>query len=74
LQVVGSAGGLSAHEAAHDAERPVAVHFGGRSLAVSVTVDSFAQQMGAEAGQSEAVAHESVVFGEQELTVLHAFI
>jgi hypothetical protein len=74
LQVVQSAGGLSLHEVTHEAERPVAVHFGGRSLAVSVTSDSFPQQIGAEAGQSAAVEHASVAFEGQELALPHAFI
>lgn len=74
VQVAQSAGGLSLHEVVHEAERPVAVHFGGRSLAASVTSDSFAQQIGAEAGQSEAVEHASVAFEAQELGLLHAFV
>lgn len=74
VQVAALAGGLSVHEAAHEAERPVAVHFGGRSLAVSVMSESFPQQMGAELGQSAAVEHASVAFEAQELALLHAFI
>jgi hypothetical protein len=74
LQFSESAGGLSLHEDAHEAERPVAVHFGGMSFAASVTSVSFAQQMGAELGQSEAVKHARVVVAGQALGLLHAFV
>jgi hypothetical protein len=68
------AGGLSLQEDAHEAARPVAVHFGGRSFAASVTSVIFAQQMGAELGQSEAVKHARVVFAGQAVALLHAFV
>jgi hypothetical protein len=74
LHIVASAGGLSLQEDAHEAERPVAVHFGGRSFNASATSDSFAQQMGVELGQSEAVEHARVAFAAQELALLHAFV
>lgn len=67
-------GGLSLHEAAHDAERPVAVHFGGRSFAVSGTRVMCAQQMGADPGQSEAVEHASVAFDAHEEAEPHALV
>jgi hypothetical protein len=73
LHVVASDGGLSLHDAAHDVARPAAVHFGGRSFDESVTSDRFAQQMGAEAGQSDAVEQLRVAFDAQELGALQAF-
>jgi hypothetical protein len=66
-------GGLSLHEDAHEAERPVVVHSGGRSFAGSVTSVIFAQQMGAELGQSEAVEHARVAFAAQDAEEVHAF-
>jgi len=74
LQVVGSDGGLSLHEVAHDAEREVSMHFGGRSLSASGPSVIRAQQMGAEPGQSAAVEHERVTFDAQEAGALHAFV
>jgi hypothetical protein len=74
LQVVASDGGLSLHEAAHDAERPVAVHFGGRSFAASGARVMCAQQMGVDAGQSAAVEHASVAFDAHEEAAPHAFV
>ena len=73
MQLYGFTGGLSLHVEAHEDERPVAVHFGGRSLAASVTSDSFAQQMGAEVGQSAAVEQLSVAFAGQELALPQVF-
>ena len=67
-------GGLSLHEAAHDAERPVAVHFGGRSPAASGTSVMCAQQMGADPGQSEAVEHASVAFDAHEEAEPHVLV
>ena len=74
MQVVGSDGGLSLHEAAHEAVSPVAVHFGGRSFCASGASVICAQQMGAEAGQSDAVAHASVAFEPQDAGALHVFV
>jgi hypothetical protein len=74
LQVVASDGGLSLHEAAHDAARAVAVHFGGRSFATSGAVVMCAQQMGADPGQSEAVEHASVAFEAHEEAAPHVFV
>ncbi len=74
LQVVASDGGLSLHEAAHDAERPVAVHFGGRSFAASGARVMCAQQMGVDAGQSAAVEQASVAFDAHEEAAPHAFV
>ena len=61
-------------EDAHNDARPVFVHFGGISFIASMVCDSFAQQMGAELGQSEAVEQARVAFAGQELALLHALV
>jgi len=59
VQLVGAA---SLHELAHEAENAATAHLGGRSAMLSTVNVAWAQQIAAEEGQSDAVAHESDAF------------